>query len=296
MADLEDKIFKQNVPGRTSTHEGSSSEVRPADRLNTDEYDEDEDDGNGDGMPKTDDAETLEYARGLAAADIPETVRRSILAQRDRDKKTGVKGVLADYKEAAALAEAQNIADAEQKARVIKRIVEGYKIKAEDEPVQEQEVFDVHADLGDGYGDDDDDGFMREYRHKRLAELQVLTQALPTFGRVRDVSSEEFLDEVDSEDRRVFVVVHLFEPSVLSCIRMNRLLEEIAHTHRNVKFLRMHASVNEIEVDRMTLPILTVYKGGETVAVHAGIAAELGEHFKKADVDWLLEECMEEQP
>jgi hypothetical protein len=42
MADLEDKIFKQNVPGRWSSHEGSASEVRPNDVLASDEFHEDE--------------------------------------------------------------------------------------------------------------------------------------------------------------------------------------------------------------------------------------------------------------
>ncbi len=146
---------------------------------------------------------------------------------------------------------------------------------------------------GDGLYDNDDGAFMREFREKRLNELRVQTAALPTFGLVRDLeSSDRFLCEVDEEDRRVFVVVHLFEPSVLSCIRMNRILDEIAHTWPHVKFLRMHASRHEIEVDRMTLPILTLYRAGETVAVHAGITADLGQHFKKDDIDWLLEESM----
>lgn len=37
---------------------------------------------------------------------------------------------------------------------------------------------------------------------------------LPTFGRIRDVSSADFVSEVDEVDPRVFVVVHLFESTV----------------------------------------------------------------------------------
>ena len=311
MADLEDKIFKQNVPGRWSTHEGSSSQVRPTDRVNTDEFLDDEPDGDDDGgtlgaaaMAQEEDARTLAYARSLAAAEVPETVRRSILEQRERGKQTGVKGVLADYKAAQQLAAAQSEADALQRAAVLTRMVEGCKIQAEevedgDGAGIEQlvgEELDAALDGEDGYDDDGDDEFMREYRQARLREMQRAAQAPPpSFGRVLDVTAEGFLQQVDDEDPRVSVVVHLFESSVGACSRMNRVLEEVAHTHPKVKFLRLHASNNEIAVDRAALPVLTIYRAGETVAVHAGIATQdsLGPHFQKDDVEWLLDDALQ---
>lgn len=289
MADLEDRILKQNVPGRWSSHEGSTSFARTED-VDPDDVDHDDDDDNGDGMPKTDDQELLDEARSLAAADVPETVRKSILAQRMRDKQTGVKGVLADYKAATAMAQAQALADAQQRAQIINRMVHGHIIKAEDqEPEEEEEELCLDEELEEGGFDDDEDAFMREYRQKRLAELKMQTSALPVFGRCIDVSSQDFLTEVDLADSRVFVIVHLYEPSVLTCVRMNRILDELAHLNQNVKFMRMAASNNMIEVDRMALPILTVYKGGATVEVHAGIAEELGEHFKREDIEYLID-------
>jgi hypothetical protein len=55
----------------------------------------------------------------------------------------------------------------------------------------------------------------------------------------------------------------------------------------------MHASSNEIELDRMTLPILNIYKAGNSVTVLAGIAEELGEYFVKEDAVWLLESTLQ---
>ena len=56
----------------------------------------------------------------------------------------------------------------------------------------------------------------------------------------------------------------------------------------------MSASSNEIEVDRLTLPILNIYRGGNCETVLAGIAEELGEYFTREDVEWLLESKLQE--
>ena len=52
------------------------------------------------------------------------------------------------------------------------------------------------------------------------------------------------------------------------CMRMNRVLDELAPTMPHVKFLRMNAAhaatsgntVVPVALDRMTLPILTIYR------------------------------------
>ncbi len=51
----------------------------------------------------------------------------------------------------------------------------------------------------------------------------------------------------------------------------------------------MKASSSGIEIDRVTLPILNIYKNGESVDVIAGIAVEYGEFFTKEEIEWLLE-------
>lgn len=48
--------------------------------------------------------------------------------------------------------------------------------------------------------------------------------------------------QVDYEDPRVKVVVHIYEPYIKSCHALNRYLEELARRHPSVKFLRMQVS------------------------------------------------------
>jgi hypothetical protein len=59
-----------------------------------------------------------------------------ILAEREKKAKTGVKGVLADYKAAMAMEAAQAVADAEQREAIIRRMVEGSKRAPDDVLVQ----------------------------------------------------------------------------------------------------------------------------------------------------------------
>lgn len=111
------------------------------------------------------------------------------------------------------------------------------------------------------------------------------------FGIVIDATREDFLEKLEVDGQRTIVVVHLFEPSLHCCNSMNRILEELAAdaAYLHVKFIRMEASANGLEVDRLTLPILQLYRGGAVATTLAGIAHELGDSFTKDDIDWLLQ-------
>lgn len=309
MANLEDSIFKQNVPGRWSSFEPKGIDVRCDEKDEEDAPFEAQDSS---AAPLSEEEMLLEAARDLHMKDVPETIRRSILAERERKSKTGVKGVLADYKTAKKMEEAQRQAAEANRNAILLRIAQGAKRSLEEEADDDddddlnghvvapykgqqqqkkhEEEEDEEDDLDDLLDSDNDDEFLREFRHKRLMELKAHT-AQPTFGTVRDVDTSDFIEQVENEDSRVVVVVHVFEPAISSCVRINRFLEEIAATSmQNVKFLRMQASSNQIEVDRVALPILNIYKGGELVQALVAVANELGgEFFSKEDLLWLLE-------
>lgn len=293
---LEDSILKQNVPGRWSTHEPRGIDVREEDADDKSEPDEDV-------IPQTEDEALFDHARYLSNADVPEPIRRGILNDRQMKSKTGVKGVLADYKAACDLDKAQRKVTADFRQSVLTTMAEGHKLSAEESrilldqkaPKHKQRDDDSNLEVDDEEEedvDDDDKEFLEELRKTWLRDLMGKCSK-PLFGTVKEIGSDTFLEEIDCEDPRVIVVVHLYEPTVSSCTRMNRFIEEIARTMTEIKFLRMHASRNEIELDRMTLPILNIYRGGKIVTVLAGIAEELGEYFVKEDAEWLLESTLQ---
>lgn len=293
--DLEDSILKQNIPGRWSTHEGSRGDER------IEENDEDSE-PEEDAVPQTEDEALFDHARYLSSADVPEPIRRGILNDRQKKSKTGVKGVLADYKAACDLDAAQRKATANYRSAVLTVMAEGHKLTAEETMLKLEQtsvkVVQRDADIDeDNCCDEDDDDdedkvFLEEVRKTWLRDL-LGECSRPVFGNVKEVGSEDFLEEIDHEDPRVVVVVHLYESSVSASTRMNRFIEEMARTMTSIKFLRMHASRNEIEIDRMTLPIMNIYRGGKSITVLAGIAEELGEYFTREDAEWLLESTLQ---
>jgi Phosducin len=292
--DLEDSILKQNVPGRWSTHDGNRKDDLRQEDL--DENFEVEDDI----IPQTEEEALFDHARYLANADVPEPIRRGILNDRMGKSKTGVKGVLADYEAACELSKAQREATAEFRKAVLTTIAEGSKMTAEDYKKMllrndlqkaQRDSDDSEIDAGDE-SDEEEEEFLEVIRKNWLRQKMGSCNK-PQFGNVKEVGSEDLIEEIDCMDPRVVVIVHLYEPSISSCTRMNRYLEEIARKMTGIKFLRMHASRNGIELDRMTLPILNIYHGGKHVVALAGIAEELGEHFVREDVEWLVDSTLE---
>lgn len=299
MGDLEDSIFKVNVPGRWSSHEPKGLDMRyGADEDDTGRHfvaNAEADDMEEGTAPKTEEDALFEHAKYLNSQDVPEPIRRGILAERMKKSKTGVKGVLADYKAHCKYEKAQQEAALQHRHAVMMRMAEGHKLTAEESAMYANNTNNENtADNENGLdSEDEDDEFLDEFRKKRLQEL-MLKSNKPTFHACKEVGTADFLEEVDNEDQRVVVVVHLYESSVQSCVRMNRFLEEMCRTMPEIKFLRMNASSNQIEVDRVTLPILNIYKAGNCETVLAGIAEELGEYFTREDVEWLLDSKLQE--
>ena len=157
--------------------------------------------------------------------------------ERSSKAQTGVKGVLADYQAHLQMETAAQEQAERHKQDIINRMVNGYLVSSSDNnaatsssEVQER-VGELLNEFTDEYNDDDDDEFMREYRQSRLVELKkesVQAAAAEVFGFVKEVSAQTFLEEVDACDKRVVVVVHVYEPSVQSCVRVNRFLDGIA--------------------------------------------------------------------
>jgi hypothetical protein len=282
--DLEESVFQRNVPGKFSRWDRGEDEGNRNDSDVGVDYDNDAgDDHNNisaDNFRGTGDRVTTDKL--LSDKSIPDHIKNGILNERSQKHNTGVKGVLADRKAHAALERAQREAKTQERNAILTRMVQGAKVSSSPS-VQQQEPPNV-----DDEEDEDDDEFFAAFRAKRLQEIKA-SSALPTFGEVKDVSSSDFVEQVEKVDSRVWVIVHLFEPAISTCVRLNRILEEIAMNMRNVKFLRMQCSTNGIDIDRVAMPMMQLYRGGENVQTIAGITVELGDFFKKEEIEWLLD-------
>ena len=117
---------------------------------------------------------------------------------------------------------------------MLKRMTEGHIVPGSAPPPSEESP-------GGGGDDDEEEGdeenagdeeFLGSYRRRRLEQLKA-SAGRPHFGQIRETDRTSFVSEVDTEDPRTFVVVHLYEPYIGACGRMNRFLEVICRSMKH---------------------------------------------------------------
>ncbi|KAF9650936.1 hypothetical protein BDM02DRAFT_3139912, partial [Thelephora ganbajun] len=90
---------------------------------------------------------------------------------------------------------------------------------------------------------DEDDEELEEIRFARVRDKgQTSHGGGGRFGHLREVGMEGFLKAVEAEERHVWVVLHLYHPSLGRCEALDNTLGKLARENATVKFLRAKAS------------------------------------------------------
>eukprot|EP01098_Paradermamoeba_levis_P007929 TRINITY_DN3304_c0_g7_i1.p1 TRINITY_DN3304_c0_g7~~TRINITY_DN3304_c0_g7_i1.p1 ORF type:complete len:289 (-),score=93.22 TRINITY_DN3304_c0_g7_i1:133-999(-) len=215
---------------------------------------------------------------------------------------TGPKGVLADYAEAKENLKKRMQRESEKFWRDLEKT--GIKTKREQE--RDNKLYQQQKQLEDEFTEEDledlvkGDEFFKKYMEQRRGEIyqtiQELKQdqnsysVLPTFGFLRQIQVDEYLDEVDGEDSSVVVIIHLFENHIPPCKVLNQALQTLARKYYNTKFLKIISSEANKNFDEIALPALLVYQGGQLVHTFLCLsdADELGKKFDPEDVEAYL--------
>ncbi|CDO68181.1 hypothetical protein BN946_scf184938.g33 [Trametes cinnabarina] len=149
-------------------------------------------------------------------------VEAHIASQQQQDSigmgpgRTGVKGVIRDRAEAESLARAKRAEEIKELNRAMEKASLGGKTWAEEEK-------------------------------ERLAELRRLESGPSApksrggrFGHLREVGVRSFVQAVE-EDPDVWVVVHIYDPSLDRCASVDETLSRLARSYPSTKFLRARA-------------------------------------------------------
>ncbi|GAA6058459.1 hypothetical protein JCM3770_002733 [Rhodotorula araucariae] len=168
---------------------------------------------------------------------------------RGESRNTGVKGVRADYHEHMAQQRQQSAGDLLVKQAQRKMVIS----------------------LVDDAREADEDDELDALRRRRLAEMQGSGERATgrrerTFGHLREVGMEQFVQAVEEEADETPVIVHLYEPEIALCALLNSHLAALARLYPATKFIRAQASVVDFmssDLDADTLPTVLVYRGGE---------------------------------
>ncbi|THH12118.1 hypothetical protein EW146_g7805 [Bondarzewia mesenterica] len=137
--------------------------------------------------------------------------------------RTGVKGVIRDRDEAVARTHDRKAAETQALARAMEKASLGGKTFLEEEREREWEKAMLEGAFGS-------------------APPVLSGKRIGRFGHLREVGMRGFVPAVEEEDRSVWVVVHIYDPSLDRCDTLDDTLTRLARLHSETKFIRCRAS------------------------------------------------------
>ncbi|RUP47206.1 thioredoxin-like protein [Jimgerdemannia flammicorona] len=204
---------------------------------------------------------------------------------RPNGRQTGPKGVLADhayYK--SVMSQAQDARTRAHNARVLAKAATTTTHHEDEEAAKDEAELVIQELEVEEARNDEDREALKQYRQKRLEELQALNAAATKrkqFGSVQEITSAQYASAVDNEWRTVPVIIHLFDNSIPQCRLVHEHLQHLARKYTLAKFLKVQA--RDVEFDLVESPAILAYKGGVLVANLVRVTDEVGETGFDAD-------------
>ena len=277
MVDLEEAILKKNVPGKYSSWTGEDSDRRQEAALDSCSDDSEDDEFYFKDLPPMTSSSSSQQQQ--AATTMP--LRPS--------GNTGVKGVIADYKEAKRDEQLQKAEERLENMKRLQRATQPAIRPREERNGSEMKQGSIGSDSDN---DDIDDDFVKQFRMQRLAQLQNKsneTQCPKIFGTLSSKTPDEYVELIDDIDPQVFVIVHLYEPSISESRMLHAALDKVAQTMEYAKFIEVHALAANPNLDLISLPAILIYKGGTLVHNMIKFTDGLPKAFTVNDVKESLE-------
>ncbi|GFH59985.1 hypothetical protein CTEN210_16461 [Chaetoceros tenuissimus] len=247
MADLEEKILKQNIPGKYSTWR---------------EYESEDEESSS-----TDELQQSPLDHTTPPQQLPHSYTDG------KSAKTGVKGVLSDHKAVKKFEKLKLEQEHAEQWDALKQATEGTTLQPGEQSIsiafqksqQQQHDSDSESDSDDS--DFLDDDFLEAYKQQRIQQLQAQENSIPRFGTVLELNSLlDFSNEIDDTDASIFCIFHLYKDDIPCCRLMNEHLEHIARDVDYCRFFRLKASIVKEDFDHVGFPCVLVYKAGTEIA------------------------------
>ncbi|XP_061186512.1 phosducin-like protein [Saccostrea echinata] len=199
---------------------------------------------------------------------------------------TGPKGVINDWREYKRLENERREEKEREKQALAKKLQLTCRSHLDDE--REKENDEKFLEELESFEDE----FLKEYRQKRIEEMRLALQNIPKFGKLIEISSSNFVNEIDKEQPQVIIIIHLYEDDVEACEAMNGCLNCLAQEYPTVKFCKIRASDATLSLNfsKSGVPALLIYKGGELIGNFVRLSDELGEDFYATDLESFLHE------
>ncbi|KAK2582815.1 hypothetical protein KPH14_008902 [Odynerus spinipes] len=117
--------------------------------------------------------------------------------------------------------------------------------------------------------DEEDERVILEYRRKRIAEMQELARK-GKYGEVKEISAEDYVQEVNNAGDDVWVVLHLYKSGIPLCSLINQYLTSLARKFPTTKFLKRPIELRGMKLTEAELEWML----GQTKAVQTQITED----------------------
>lgn len=145
----------------------------------------------------------------------------------------------------------------------------------------------LNLDELDELEDSEDEAILLEYRNKRIAELKELA-GRAKFGSVREITGEEYVNEVNKAGDDIWVVLHLYARGIPFCALLNQYFTELAAKFPTVKFLRSIAQTCIPNFPEKNLPAIFIYHNGQLKKQFLGAVELRGPRCSVEELEFML--------
>lgn len=154
------------------------------------------------------------------------------------------------------------------------------------DPHASKSVAQLDEDLEDA--DSDEEEILSQYRERRMQEMRALAMKKKFGPGVEYIPANEWKTQVTEAGDDIFVVVHLFQPTLEGCKLMDGLMLKLSSQFVFTKFVRARATDAIPNYPDSKCPTVLVYKGGKVLKQFVGLDAFAGRKTDEKDVEWAL--------
>ncbi|KAJ5735114.1 uncharacterized protein N7483_000239 [Penicillium malachiteum] len=152
----------------------------------------------------------------------------------------------------------------------------------------ENRLEDKDLDELDALEDEEDEGFLEQYRQKRLAEFSILQQT-SNFNQVYPLQKVDYAREVTDASKDAFVLVNLTSQGANVESRvLTELWRQLAAKFGDIKFCEIRADMCIEGYPERNTPTILVYKDTEIRRQLVTLRELKGVRTKLADLEKLL--------
>jgi len=156
-----------------------------------------------------------------------------------------------------------------------------------------KDFADMTLDEIEALEDEEDEKVVRHYRQQRLQEIKNhLSRA--RYGDVREITAQDYVQEVNKAGEGVWVVLHLYQHSLPICKLLNEYLQRLAAKFPQTKFLKSIATLCIPNYPDRNLPTIFVYFENNLAkqwVKEESFTAAPGAFVTEEEFEWMLHEA-----